>query len=153
MMKKIKALLKNQKGFTLVELLAVIVILGIIGAIAVPSIGNIIENSKKDAAVQNAQQLISAARLGVASGDYIPGDATTGTRTMAQLANDGYLESIIKSPDGKAYIAADTKVVMTISSKKVTYTVTLDTTSDATIGKYDISGETLDSLNRDIVGE
>ena len=31
--------LKNEKGLTLVELLAVIVILGIIAAIAVPSIG------------------------------------------------------------------------------------------------------------------
>ncbi len=39
MRKKIQALLKNQKGLTLVELLAVIVILGIIAAIAVPSIG------------------------------------------------------------------------------------------------------------------
>lgn len=38
-MEKIKKLLKNQKGFTLVELLAVIVILGIIAAIAIPSIG------------------------------------------------------------------------------------------------------------------
>ncbi len=42
-MKRLKKLLKNQKGFTLVELLAVIVILGIIAAIAIPSIGNIID--------------------------------------------------------------------------------------------------------------
>ena len=34
MMKKLKGLLKNQKGLTLIELLAVIVILAIIAAIA-----------------------------------------------------------------------------------------------------------------------
>ena len=41
MKRKMKALLKNEKGLTLIELLAVIVILGIIAAIAVPSIGGI----------------------------------------------------------------------------------------------------------------
>jgi len=55
-------LLKEEKGLTLVELLAVIVILGIISAIAVPSIGGLIENTKKEAHKANAHQLIEAAR-------------------------------------------------------------------------------------------
>src|SRR5690625_1727152 len=55
--------LKNERGRTLVELLAVIVILDIIGTIAFVMIGNIIENSKKDAHIANAQQLIAAAKL------------------------------------------------------------------------------------------
>jgi type IV pilus assembly protein PilA len=63
MLKKMKKLLKNERGLTLVELLAVIVILGIIAAIAVPSIGNIIDNSKEDAQVAEALQIIDAARL------------------------------------------------------------------------------------------
>ena len=45
-MKKMKQILKNEKGLTLIELLAVIVILAIVAAIAVPAIGNIIENSR-----------------------------------------------------------------------------------------------------------
>ena len=68
-MKKLRRLFKNQKGFTLVELLAVIVILGIIAAIAIPSIGNIIDNSKEDAHEANAEMVVSAARLGVASNE------------------------------------------------------------------------------------
>ena len=37
-----------KKGFTLVELLAVIILLGVIGLIVVPSITKTINNSKED---------------------------------------------------------------------------------------------------------
>lgn len=49
-----------RKGFTLVELLAVIVILAIILAIAIPGISNIIESAKKGAAESNAKMLLKA---------------------------------------------------------------------------------------------
>ena len=49
MKKFLQKRLNNEKGLTLVELLAVIVILGIIAAIAVPSIGGIIQNSREKA--------------------------------------------------------------------------------------------------------
>ena len=81
-MKKLRRLFKNQKGFTLVELLAVIVILGIIAAIAIPSIGSIIDNSKKDAHVANAEMVVSAARLAVASNDTDLWSATTETKIL-----------------------------------------------------------------------
>jgi type IV pilus assembly protein PilA len=60
--------LRNQKGLTLIELLAVIVILGIIAAIAVPAIGNVIEKSREKATVAEALNVISAAKLAQASG-------------------------------------------------------------------------------------
>ncbi|MEH7379779.1 prepilin-type N-terminal cleavage/methylation domain-containing protein [Bacillus sp. JJ1533] len=59
----LKKNIKNQKGLTLIELLAVIVILGIIAAIAVPAIGNVINNTKEKAAYADAQQIIESARL------------------------------------------------------------------------------------------
>lgn len=62
-------MLKNQKGMTLVELLAVMVIVGIIAAISIPAIGNLMENSRKDAHISNAQNLHEAARLWVTSNE------------------------------------------------------------------------------------
>ena len=71
-MKKTIQRLKNERGLTLVELLAVIVILAIVAIIAFVFIGGIIENSKKDAHVANAQQIISAAKLNEATGGSFP---------------------------------------------------------------------------------
>lgn len=71
MKKLLKMLKKDERGLTLVELLAVIVILAIVGAIAFVAIGNVIENSRQDAHISNALQVISAAELYEASGNSI----------------------------------------------------------------------------------
>lgn len=63
MMKTLRKQLKNEKGLTLIELLAVIVILAIIAAIAIPAIGNIIANSKYNAVKSDAINVINAAQL------------------------------------------------------------------------------------------
>ncbi|HPG42274.1 MAG TPA: type II secretion system protein [Acholeplasmataceae bacterium] len=56
-------LLKSKKGVTLVELLAVVVILGIIAAIAVPTIGGLIERQEERAAESTFTSIEEAARL------------------------------------------------------------------------------------------
>lgn len=63
MRKFIQQKLKEQKGLTLIELLAVIVILAIIAAIAIPAIGNIIENSRHNAARADVQNVLASANL------------------------------------------------------------------------------------------
>ncbi len=53
----------NSKGFTLIELLAVIVILAIIALITTPIILNVIEDSRRNSAVDKAWGAIDAVRL------------------------------------------------------------------------------------------
>ncbi|MEZ2716866.1 prepilin-type N-terminal cleavage/methylation domain-containing protein [Niallia circulans] len=65
----IKQRIKNEKGLTLIELLAVIVILGIIAAIAIPSISGIIQNSKEDAVRADAITILNAAKNYAAAND------------------------------------------------------------------------------------
>lgn len=53
---------KNKKGFTLVELLAVIVVLAIIMIIAVPNVLDAMENARKSAFVTYGQRIIETAQ-------------------------------------------------------------------------------------------
>ncbi|KZN96860.1 hypothetical protein AZI98_04575 [Aeribacillus pallidus] len=62
-MRKHVKLLKKEKGMTLIELLAVIIIIAIILAIAIPIITNVIGDSKNRANVSEALNIISAAKL------------------------------------------------------------------------------------------
>lgn len=59
-MKKLKKMLKEQKGFTLVELVVVIAILGILIAIGVPKYNDITRNSKIKAHQATARTIMSA---------------------------------------------------------------------------------------------
>lgn len=50
----------KNKAFTLIELLAVIVILGIIGAITIPFIMNVVAKARQDAFVESAYSIVKA---------------------------------------------------------------------------------------------
>lgn len=78
MFKLLKKRIKNEKGLSLVELLAVIVILGIIAAIAIPAIGNIIANSEAKAEIADATQILNAANIyftdNPTATEFVPGE-------------------------------------------------------------------------------
>ncbi|MCP2035072.1 type IV pilus assembly protein PilA [Planomicrobium sp. HSC-17F08] len=86
MKKFLQKKLNNEKGMTLIELLAVIVIIAIIAAIAIPAIGNIIENSRYSAIKADATNIMAAADVYFADGN------SGASVTIAQLTSAGYLE-------------------------------------------------------------
>ena len=61
---------RNQKGCTLIELLAVIVILGVLLAIAVPAVTKYINSSKKSTFISNVKQFADSARSDALAGTY-----------------------------------------------------------------------------------
>ncbi|MEK3696727.1 type II secretion system protein [Paenibacillus sp. FSL R10-2199] len=100
---------ENQKGFTLIELLAVIVILGIIAVIAIPLIGNVINNAKDDSNLTTASQVYNAARLYMVSekgGAY--NSTTLADLTLDNLQGEGFLDDPVYLPSTKIELSGVT---------------------------------------------
>ena len=100
----------NKKGFTLVELLAVIVILAVIMLVAVTAVGPAITNSKKSAFFSSVAAVEDAATL------YATSEGITSTRcvTLGTLTSKGHLNNRDKNLTGVVEIK--------VSSNKYTYT-------------------------------
>lgn len=113
--------MKNNKGFTLVELLAVIVILAIILAIAVPGISKIIEGSKKGAFEADAKMLITGINYNNLEAAFGEGDPIK----EGDILTDGVIEEL-----GGTKTNYETVKVVSLSP----VTICVETLSDSKFG-------------------
>ncbi|MFP7299836.1 type II secretion system protein [Neobacillus niacini] len=116
-MKIVKSLQKDQQGYSLVELLAVIVILGIISAVGIISMTKVIAMTKDQAFVGNAITLKNAAHL-LLKDEEIQGIpyADISYEKLLQL---NYLDKI-RDPYTGNFIPEDDKTYIRITDKKIT---------------------------------
>ena len=89
----------KKKGFTLVEMIVVIAIIGILGAILIPSIMGYVNWSKKKATVANAQVIYDAAVTALATSDEAQASFYS---HAAGSRNPGCGVCYVSTPDGKA---------------------------------------------------
>lgn len=87
----------NKKGFTLVELLAVVVILAIILAIAVPAISTLISSSSTQAYQSNEKMIAKAAKTYLGAGySSLPTDVGYGTVVqLTDLVSNNFMNTIV----------------------------------------------------------
>jgi len=125
-----KRLIKEEKGFTLIELIIVIAILAILAIIAIPNITGIVDNGRKTADISNATQIANAAM------QVMAGNNEYGNTTLSEF-DISDLKSSSTGFEGKLYEALNNKPP-TPSFKKVLSGVTatsfyLTIESDGTI--------------------
>lgn len=137
--------LKNQKGLTLIELLAVIVILAIVAAIAIPAIGNIIDNSRYSGVKGDALNALNGANIyftdnpnGIAA-DIAAGSPGGANITLSEIKAAGYLESLGSLPE--------TATVSITQPHELS-----GATSSQTVNGYTVTftGATIDEINADV---
>ena len=98
-------MIKNERGYTIMELLVVIVIIGVLAAIGVPAYNNMTTRARKTACDANKRTIATAVGMYYADHEDYPADGAA-TSTLADPNGNLYIENVaafVCPADGSSY--------------------------------------------------
>ena len=118
---------KNQKGFTMVELLAAVAILGLLSAIAIVSVGKILDNAgKKHYETQLDNMIMATKSLSQENRNVLPkGIGETTTVTLETLQHKKYIGEVVDRNKNKCNAKESTVTIFKYSKTDYSYTAYL----------------------------
>ena len=84
---------RRDRGYTLIELMVVVVIIGLASALALPMYADAIVKSKKAALVSEGRKIYGAMMAYYTDYSMFPADSSFDKATMDPLASQGYMSS------------------------------------------------------------
>jgi len=141
----------NNKGFTMIELLAAVLILGILTTVALPNIFRIMSDSKADKYIDDAKKLISNAdyKMRVNSA-YITKPASGRCIAMTMSYLDG--PEFDSAPEGGQYNREYSYVLIKSLDGKGKYEFTVTLVEDVRAGKKNKAGNEIESSETSFKG-
>lgn len=121
-----------KKGFTLAELIGVIVVLALISLITIPAISKILKQNKSGLCETQMNNILSAAKSWGADNVFnLPTDQNeTLPITLQDLIDGGYIEDNIENPATREKIDPDNEIYITRTGKKWSYDLSDDFSCD-----------------------
>jgi len=109
---------KSKKGFTLVEIMIVVVIIGLLAAMAIPAFQKVRATSQEKAIVNNLRQIASAAQ------QYFLEEGVTTVALTSLVGANNYINNVetVASEAYPASILATSTTLVTTGTPVVTYT-------------------------------
>ncbi len=116
-----------KKGFTLVEMLAVITIIGLLALLTIPAIDSIIRENKETVYELQEKQMIDALKEYAATNALILED--TNTLTLYELKTSGLIEKNLRNPKTNECFADNIELKITRKNNTFEYEIDRDTIS------------------------
>lgn len=140
----------KNKGFTLVEVLAMLVVLGIIVGITMPNITGILGNQKINAWSDDAENMINSAKTEVSTNNKIKLPKESNNCIVLPLALIDKNSDIKEDPDGEEYDRYSSFVLVMLKDRQYLYYVRLVANrTNVTNEHYGILGATESDLSGD----